>query len=447
MEGRPRKVIPPLPDLVPVPPEEGKVRFTDLDIAREVLCGIQDLQFEYCTPIQQLCLPHLLAGRDVTGKAQTGTGKTAAFLAAAITHILRRPKENRTPGTCRVLVLAPTRELAIQIYKDAEAIGKYCGLENLVLFGGMGYHEQRNALGRPIDIIAGTPGRIIDYNRSGHLHLGEAEILVIDEADRMLDMGFIPDVRRIVSKLPPPGERQTMFFSATLTPDIVRLVDRWLVDPVTVESEPEQLVTDLIDQQFFAAASDEKFALLLWFLRHDDASRILVFCNRRDSSLMLARRLGRYGIHCGLLSGDVPQERRLRILDRFRTGETRVLVATDVAARGIHVEAVSHVVNYDMPMDPEDYVHRIGRTGRAGEEGKSVAFVDEYGGYVIPALEKLLGRKITALPVTEEMVRMPEPPPRSERPRREQPADAPQAAPSPPPRLEPPPEAPESDPA
>lgn len=411
--GRPhrRKAIPPLPPLIPLPPAEGKTRFTDLDIVREVLCGIQDLQFEYCTPIQHLCLPHLLAGRDVTGKAQTGTGKTAAFLSSALTHILRRPLMKRTPGFCRVLVLAPTRELAIQIYKDAEAISKYCGLNHLVIFGGMGYQEQRNALKRPIDILVGTPGRIIDYSRSGHLQLSEAEILVIDEADRMLDMGFIPDVRRIVSKLPPAGKRQTMFFSATLTPTIVRLVERWLVNPVTVESEPEQLVTGLIDQRFYSVAAGEKFALLCWLLGHDEASRILVFCNRRDACLRIARRLTQYGIHCGLLTGDVPQEKRLRILERFRNGDSPVLVATDVAARGIHVESVSHVVNYDMPQDPEDYVHRIGRTGRAGEKGKSVAFVDEYGAFVIPALEKLLGSKIRCVPVTEDMVRLPSPPP------------------------------------
>jgi len=387
------------------------MRFCDPDIVKEVLCGIQDLQFEYCTPIQQLVLPHLLAGKDITGKAQTGTGKTAAFLAAIFTHLLRRTIQKHGPGFCRVLILAPTRELAIQIYKDAEAIGKYCGLNNLVLFGGMGYQEQRNALKRPIDILVGTPGRIIDYSRSGHLQLSETEILVIDEADRMLDMGFIPDVRRIVSKLPPAGKRQTMFFSATLTPNIVRLVERWLVNPITVESEPEQLVTGLIDQQFYAVAADEKFALLLWILGHDDASRILVFCNRRDGCLRIARRLTRYGIHCGLLTGDVPQEKRLRILERFREGSTPVLVATDVAARGIHVESVSHVVNYDMPQDPEDYVHRIGRTGRAGEKGKSVAFVDEYGAYVIPGIEKLLGIKITCIQVTEDMVRLPAQPP------------------------------------
>ena len=398
---------PRMPLLREVPPAEGKTRFTDLDIAKEVLCGVQDLQFEYCTPIQQQCLPHALAGRDVTGRAQTGTGKTAAFLASALTYLLRPPKENRTPGSCRVFVLAPTRELAIQIYKDAEVLGKYCGMNNLVVFGGMGYHEQRDALERPIDILVGTPGRIIDYTRSGHMRLGEAEILVIDEADRMLDMGFIPDVRRIVGKLPPAGERQTMLFSATLTPEIIRLVDRWLVDPVMIESEPEQLVTDLIEQKFIAVAAAEKLAFLLWILRCDNADRVLVFCNRRDACQRLARQLGRYGVQCGLLSGDVPQEKRLKILERFRSGTTPVIVATDVAARGIHVDSVTHVVNYDMPYESDDYVHRVGRTGRAGETGKSIGFVCEYGAHMIPALEKLLGHPIACEYPTEEMVTLP----------------------------------------
>ena len=406
-----------MPLLREVPPAEGKTRFTDLDIAKEVLCGVQDLQFEYCTPIQQQCLPQALAGRDVTGRAQTGTGKTAAFLASSLTYLLRHPKENRTPGSCRVLVLAPTRELAIQIYKDAEVLGKYCGVNNLVVFGGMGYHEQRDALERPIDILVGTPGRIIDYTRSGHMRLGEAEILVIDEADRMLDMGFIPDVRRIVGKLPPAGERQTMLFSATLTPEIVRLVEKWLVDPVMIESEPEQLVTELIDQKFIAVAAAEKLALLLWILRCDNASRVLVFCNRRDACQRLARQIGRYGVQCGLLSGDVPQEKRLKILERFRSGATPVIVATDVAARGIHVDSVSHVVNYDMPYESDDYVHRIGRTGRAGETGKSIGFVCEYGAHMIPALEKLLGHPIACEYPTEEMITLPPPPAQPEPPR------------------------------
>lgn len=402
-----------LPVLVEIAPAEGKKRFADFDICKEVLGGIQDLKFEYCTPVQAECLPHALAGKDVTGKAQTGTGKTAAFLTAALNYLIRNPKKDRKPGSCRVLVLAPTRELAIQIHKDAEALGKYCGFTNLAVFGGMGYQEQLHALKKPIDIVVGTPGRILDYCSSKHLHFSKTEILVIDEADRMLDMGFIPDVRRIVRQFPPAGKRQTMFFSATLTGEIIRLVDRWLVNPVRVETESETVVTDLIEQKFYSVSRDDKLALILWLLRHEKVSRMLVFCNRKDSTQRVARSLQRHGINSGVLSGDIPQERRLRILERFRSGKTRVIVATDVAARGIHVENVSHVVLYDLPHDPEDYVHRIGRTGRAGETGKSIAFACEYGAYVIPELEQFLDSKIVCINPTEDMLSLPPLPPAS----------------------------------
>ncbi|MCX6356831.1 MAG: DEAD/DEAH box helicase, partial [Candidatus Aureabacteria bacterium] len=310
----PRRVPLTPPGIVEMPVVEGKARFTDLPIAKEALCGIQRLGFQYCTPIQEQCLPPALAGSDVTGRAQTGTGKTAAFLTAAYTHMLRNPIADRMVGAPRVLVLAPTRELALQIFKDAEALGAYCGCNNHVVYGGMGHEEQRDDLGRPIDILVGTPGRIIDYCRSGHLKLKHVEILVIDEADRMLDMGFIPDVRRIVIQTPPPGKRQTMFFSATLTSEITRLVDRWLKDPVMIEAESEQLVTDLIDQRFYSVARDEKFSLLLWLLRNEKVERMLIFGNRKDSTQRLADMLERYGVHCGLLSGDIPQRKRLRIL-------------------------------------------------------------------------------------------------------------------------------------
>jgi ATP-dependent RNA helicase RhlB len=386
---------------------EGKKRFADFDIATEVLCGIQDLKFQHCTPVQQECLPHALAGKDVTGRAQTGTGKTAAFLTATLTHLVRHPLKGRKPGSCRVLVLAPTRELAIQIHKDAEAVGKYCGFNNLVVFGGMGYQQQRDALRKPIDVLVGTPGRILDYCTSGYLHFSKTEILVIDEADRMLDMGFIPDVRRIVKRLPPAGKRQTMFFSATLTGEIVRLVDRWLVNPVKIETEPETVVTDLIEQKFYSVSRDDKLALILWILKHDAVGRMLVFCNRKDRTQRLARSLQRHGVHTGVLSGDIPQEKRLRILEKFRSGETPVIVATDVAARGIHVDALSHVVVYDLPHDPEDYVHRIGRTGRAGETGKSIGFACEYGSYLIPELEEFLDCKIVCINPTEDMLSLP----------------------------------------
>jgi ATP-dependent RNA helicase RhlB len=399
------RTLPPLKEILFA---EGKTRFADLPIAQEVLCGIQDLGFQFCTPIQAECLPPALAGKDVAGKAQTGTGKTAAFLAAAFTHLIRNPKDGRTPGSCRVLVLAPTRELAIQINDDAEVLAKYCGLTHLAVYGGMGFDKQRDALRRqPIDVLVGTPGRILDYCTRRDLHLSNTEILVIDEADRMLDMGFMPDVRRIVRKLPPAGNRQTMLFSATLTEEIVRLQAHLLANPVRIETEPETMVTDLIKQMFYSVSSDDKLALLLWILKNDDVERMLVFCNRKDSAEMLARTLRRRLIRSELLSGDVSQQNRLRILDNFRIGKTPVVVATDVAARGIHVDALSHVVNYDLPDSPEDYVHRIGRTGRAGTTGKSISFACEYGAYLIPELEKFLDSKIVCINPTQDMLSLP----------------------------------------
>ena len=396
-----------LSELKEIPPAEGKTRFADLSIANEVLCGIQDLGFQHCTPIQAECLPHALAGKDVAGKAQTGTGKTAAFLAAALTHLIRNPKDGRTPGSCRVLVLAPTRELAIQIHGDAEGLGKYCGFTHLAVFGGMGFDKQRDALHQPIDVLVGTPGRILDYCTRGDLHLSNTEILVIDEADRMLDMGFMPDVRRIVRKLPAAGKRQTMLFSATLTDKIVRLQAHLLAHPVRIETEPETVVTDLIKQIFFSVSSDDKLPLLLWILKNDDVESMLVFCNRKDSAEKLSLALQRHAIRSELLSGDIPQQKRLRILNNFRAGKTPVVVATDVAARGIHVDALSHVVNYDLPDGPEDYVHRIGRTGRAGTTGKSISFACEYGAYLIPELERFLGGKIVCVNPTEDMLLLP----------------------------------------
>lgn len=390
-----------------VPEEEGKIRFSDLSLHEDILYGLQDLDFKYCTPIQEKSLPPLLKGSDLTGKAQTGTGKTAAFLIAAFNHILNNPVEEGKPGTCRTLVLAPTRELAIQIHKDAEALSCFTGLNNLVIFGGMDYKKQRDRLEKPIDILVGTPGRIIDYSRSGFLNLSRTEILVIDEADRMLDMGFIPDVRRIVSQLPPAGKRQTMLFSATLDPAVIRLVEKWLVNPVVVESESEQLVTDLIDQQFYVVTRREKLPMLLWILSHEQYERVIIFGNRKDRNEDLVKQLAKYNIYTALLSGDVPQEKRMKILERFRKGTERILIATDVAARGIHVDDVSLVINYDLPERAEDYVHRIGRTGRAGHSGKSISLVCEFGGYVLPEIEKQQNTEFHCVIPEDEMVKMP----------------------------------------
>ena len=407
-QKQPRQ-IPPMPAIVPPPEEPGKMRFCDLELSQEVLAAVQVLGFLYCTEIQKLCLPYALAGRDLAAKAQTGTGKTAAFLSTLITRFRRHPLEGeRKNGAPRALVLAPTRELAIQIHDDAEALARFTDLNCVVIFGGMDHEKQRRELDAPIDILVGTPGRIIDYSQSGDLDLSKAEVLVIDEADRMLDMGFIPDVRRIVYHLPRPGVRQTMLFSATLEPAVLRLVDSWMKDPEFVESEPQHIVTDLIDQRFYAVLDEQKMAVLLHVIREEKPERMIIFGNRKDKNISIAARLFEYGEDAELLSGDVAQEKRLKILDRFREGKTRILVATDVAARGIHVDGISHVVNYDLPEQADDYVHRIGRTGRAGEHGISISFADEFGSFVLPQLEQYTKCEIKTVQPPQEWLELPE---------------------------------------
>lgn len=406
-----------------VPPAEGKTRFLDLPLHQEVQFGIQHAGFEYCTPIQAMTLPAVLAGRDIAGKAQTGTGKTAAFLLGGFTMMLNKPRQKEArPGTPRMVVLAPTRELAMQIHKDALELGIFTGLKSAVVFGGMDHEKQRRTLTGTIDLLVGTPGRVIDYSRSGDLNLKETEVLIIDEADRMLDMGFIPDIKRIVSQLPPKGVRQTMLFSATLEESILRLSAGWLAEPAVIESEPEKLVSENIDQTFYSVSRDEKLGLLLYLLRTRQYERVIIFGNRKDVNSRLQYDLARYGLKVPLLSGDIPQQKRIQILEKFRTGEEKIVIATDVAARGIHVDDVSLVINYDLPERSEDYIHRIGRTGRAGNRGVSISFLCEYGGYYLPDIEELLGVTFPSEVPTEEMVTLPEPvkcPDLPERPRRD----------------------------
>ena len=346
--------IPHPASLEEVPPAEGKVRFGDLALHEEVLYGVQAAGFKYCSPIQAMALPELLNGRDLAGKAQTGTGKTAAFLLAVFTKLLNNPRPERKNATPRVLILAPTRELAIQIYKDSCQLGVFTGLKSLVVFGGMDHAKQQQALDCKLDILVGTPGRVIDYSRSRFLDLSQVEVLIIDEADRMLDMGFIPDVKRIVSQLPRRGERQTLLFSATLDEDILRLSSGWLTDPFVVESEPEKLVSENIEQLFYAVSRDEKLDLVCHLLKNETYERVIIFGNRKDVNLRLQRDLERRGYHVPVLSGDIPQDKRMKILERFRNGSEKVVIATDVAARGIHVDNVSLVINYDLPERAED---------------------------------------------------------------------------------------------
>ena len=398
--------------LAPVEPSEGKTRFQDLDLPGEILHAIADLGFKYCTPIQAQVLPHTLAGRDAFGKAQTGTGKTAAFLITMLNQFLRNPgRGDRKPGTPRALILAPTRELCIQIHKDATALMPYSGLTVAAVFGGMDYEKQKRQLrGQVVDIVAATPGRLLDFKKRGDLDLSQVEILVIDEADRMLDMGFIPDVRTIVHSTPAKDRRQTLFFSATMTPDVQRLAAQWTREPVSIEIEPEQVATDTVQQMVYIVTTDQKFALLYNLLQRENAQRVIVFVNRRDHAEQLLARLQAYHINGALLSGAVPQEKRVRVLEQFREGKIRVMVATDVAGRGIHVDSVSHVVNFNLPFDAEDYVHRIGRTGRAGNLGTSISFADEDDSFYIPAIEKYLGNALACTHPEDEWLVLPPPP-------------------------------------
>ncbi len=380
-----------------VPPEEGKDRFHDFALPDPLMQAIQKLGYKYCTPIQSAVLPLSLADYDVTGQAQTGTGKTAAFLISVFTHFWENPLQEPLPSGCpRALVLAPTRELALQIEGDANALTQYMDEHTQCVVGGMDFQKQREKLQRnPVDLLVATPGRLIDFVNRRDINLKHVEILVIDEADRMLDMGFIPDVRRIVYQTPHKRERQTLFFSATFNDDVMRLAASWTLEGEHVVIEPESVATEQVDQHFWLVSTDAKAKLLVEFIEKKKPERMLIFANRRDQTHRLQKYLSNRKIDCEALAGDVPQRKRLSTLNRFKDGEVSYIVATDVAGRGIHVDGITHVVNYDLPEDPEDYVHRIGRTGRAGAEGTSISFISEDDAFNLPALEDYLGAPVS----------------------------------------------------
>ncbi len=379
-----------------VPEKEGETRFLDLDLQPDLLRGIAQLGFQYCSPIQAQVLPHTLEGLDAIGKAQTGTGKTAAFLITIFNDLMSNPLDGeRFVGEPRALVIAPTRELVMQIAADAKELGRYTGIKIATLIGGMDYQKQLNRLQNDIvDLVVATPGRLIDFMGRRDIYLDRVEILVLDEADRMLDMGFIPQVKRIVRATPQKSHRQTLLFSATFDQDIINLSQQWTYEPVHVEIEPEHVATDSVDQRVYMCSSDERYRVINNLLRTPEASSVIVFANRRDQVRRLFERLKKAGLPCGVLSGEVPQNKRTRTLDDFKRGRIKVLVATDVAGRGIHVDGVSHVINYNLPEDPEDYVHRIGRTGRAGATGVSISFASEDDAFLLPDIEQLLGHKL-----------------------------------------------------
>lgn len=377
------------------------------DLPETIRQGVRDQGFLFATPIQEKVLPIALAGHDVAGQAQTGTGKTAAFLISGMTRLLRRdpPRERRGP---RFLAVAPTRELALQIRQDAEKLGAHTGLSLLAVFGGIDYRKQRDSLKEHPDLLIGTPGRLLDYEGQGATSFRDVEVLVIDEADRMFDMGFIRDLRKIFRKCPPYDRRQSMLFSATLSPRVMELAYEHMNDAVRVEIEPERITARGIRESLYHVPSHEKLALLLGLLERDRWERTLIFVNRKTTAAELVSTLSANGYPVSALAGNVKQQRRMKILADFKEGKAAALIATDVASRGLHIEGVTHVINYDLPQDAEDYVHRIGRTARAGAEGDAISFADEEYVFSLDAIEKLIGRKIPAEVADPSLYRHPQ---------------------------------------
>jgi ATP-dependent RNA helicase RhlB len=370
------------------------MEFVELDLPQAVHDGIRTAGFTRATPIQEAALPVALRGKDVAGQAQTGTGKTAAFLVATFTRLLRAPAPPRREAAPRALVIAPTRELVVQIEADARLLGQFTGLRSLVVFGGVDYAKQREALRGPVDLLIGTPGRLIDYLKQRVWTPANIEVLILDEADRMFDMGFIADIRWILRRLPPPEARQSFLFSATLSFRVLELTYEFMNNPVQITVSPEQVTVEEVEQVLYHAGRHEKFGLLLGLLRAEEGARVLIFTNTRDEARRLVERLERNGHLARALTGDFDQRQRLRTLAAFKDGNLPILVATDVASRGLHIPAVSHVYNWDLPQDPEDYVHRIGRTARAGAHGKAISLVDEASAFSLDAVERFIGQKI-----------------------------------------------------
>jgi ATP-dependent RNA helicase RhlB len=382
-----------------------KTRFDSFPFSEAILRGVRDAGFEYCTPIQAETLPIALDGRDVAGQAQTGTGKTAAFLLATMHVLDQEPAElSRKPNQPRSLMLAPTRELAVQIYNDACVLAAHTGLKVRVVYGGTGYETQRKAVEEGVDILIGTPGRIIDYFKQHVFDLRAVQTLVLDEADRMFDLGFIKDIRFLLRRCPKPEDRQGMLFSATLSYRVTELAYEHMNNPQKVVVQAEQITADRVRETAYMVANDEKIALLVGLMHRLEGARVIVFINTKREADRVWGFLEGNGHHAAILSGDVPQKKRLSLLKRFSSGEVSVLVATDVAARGLHIEGVTHVVNYDLPEDAEDYVHRVGRTARAGAEGDAISFVCETYAFSLPDIEQYIGHKIPVGPVSAELL-------------------------------------------
>jgi len=371
-----------------------ELRFDSLPLQDSVQAGIRDAGFEFCTPIQASTLPIALEGHDVAGQAQTGTGKTAAFLIAAYERLLKTPSTESEKRQPRLFALAPTRELAVQIANDAEVLGKHTGLKIGIAFGGTDYEKQRRTLQGGVDLLIGTPGRIIDYFKQGVFKLDQVEVAILDEADRMFDLGFIKDIRYLLRRLPPPDQRLNMLFSATLSQRVMELAYEHMNEPELIRIEPDKVTVDRVRQAVFFPSNEDKMPLLIGLVREMGEGRIMIFVNMKREAERVQDYLEANGIHAKAISGDVPQNKRLRMLMNFQSGELAVLIGTDVASRGLHVPDVQYVINYDLPQDAEDYVHRIGRTARAGAAGDAISLGCETYVMSLPDIEEFIGHKL-----------------------------------------------------
>lgn len=388
----------------------GGTTFRQLNLPAALLQATDELGYTHCTEIQGLSIPAITAGRDIAAQAQTGTGKTAAFLLGSFAQLLAHPAaRDRRKDQPRMLVIAPTRELAIQIKKDADDLSKYTGLTSSVVYGGIDYEKQRKELATGVDVLIGTPGRLIDYFKQKVFDLKKIEIAVLDEADRMFDLGFIADIRYLLRRMPPPGERRSMLFSATLSHRVMELAYDHMDNPEELKSEITEVTAAGVRQLLYQPGSDEKIPLLLGLLETLQPPRSIIFVNTKRAAEKIEGFLLGNDINCGTLSGDVRQSKRQRILENFTAGKLPVLIATDVAARGLHVVGVSHVFNYDLPQQAEDYVHRIGRTARAGSQGVAVSFACENYSFSLPDIQAYIGLSIPLEMISDDLLITPKP--------------------------------------
>ncbi len=395
------------------------IEFSSFNLPSPLLRGIVEAGYTHCTPIQAKSLPLLLQGQDITGQAQTGTGKTAAFLIAMFHRLLHaEPQKVQQPRQPRGMIIAPTRELAVQIHNDALVLGKHTGFNIGLVYGGTAYEAQREIFKSDVDILIGTPGRIIDYFKQRLFNLKSIEVLVLDEADRMFDLGFIKDIRYLLRRMPRPEDRLTMLFSATLSFRVTELAYEHMNLPQLVRIETDRVTADKVQQKIYYTSNEEKIPLLIGLLNSVDPQRTILFTNTKHMANRVCAYLQANDFSAGILSGDVPQKKRLSLLKRFQNGDLAILVATDVAARGLHIPDVSHVINFDLPQDPEDYVHRIGRTARAGASGDAISFACEEYVFSLPDIEEYLGHKIPQEPISADLLAEPKKPPPAPRARR-----------------------------